>query len=58
MVEDLQTHTLPTNPKELQRCALMAGYRDTENNSAANQLKLDDKAHAERVNKVFRTLSL
>ena len=58
MVEDLQTHTLPTNPKELQRCALMAGYRDTENNSAANQLKLEDKAHAERVNKVFRTLSL
>ena len=58
MVEDLQTHTLPANPEEFQRCALMMGYRNVKESSAADQLRRHDEMHAGRVNEVFRNLLL
>ena len=58
MVEDLQTHTLPTDPGEFQRCALMMGYCDFEESHAADQLRHDDETHAGNVNEVFRNLFL
>ena len=58
MVEDLQTHTLPSDPGEYQRCALMMGYRDSEASRAADQLRHDDETHAGHVNEIFRNLSL
>ena len=58
MVEDLQTHTLPSDPGEFQRCALMMGYRDIEKSKAADQLRRDDEMHAGHVNEVFRNLFL
>ncbi len=35
---DLKTHTLPTDPKELQRLAMRIGYRDRADASAREQL--------------------
>ena len=58
MVEDLQTHTLPLDPGEFQRCALMMGYRDSKESTAADQLRQDDQMHAGHVNEVFRNLFL
>ncbi len=58
MVEDLQTHTLPLDPGEFQRCALMMGYRDSKESTAADQLRQDDQMHARHVNEVFRNLFL
>ncbi|HIO70052.1 MAG TPA: hypothetical protein EYG58_05845 [Nitrospirales bacterium] len=58
MVEDRQTHTLPTNPRDFQRCALMMGYYDSEESHAAEQLRHDDDMHAGHVNEIFRNLVL
>jgi glutamate-ammonia-ligase adenylyltransferase len=58
MVEEQQTHTLPTDPIELRRCALRLGYRDSEEGKATERFLRDQALCTERVHEIFvRTIS-
>ena len=54
MVHELQTHALPDQHDELERCAIRMGY-DGENRSAAlKQFQFDHAAHTTMVHDIFR----
>jgi [glutamine synthetase] adenylyltransferase / [glutamine synthetase]-adenylyl-L-tyrosine phosphorylase len=58
MVEEQQTHTLPTDPIELRRCALRLGYRDSEEGKATERFLRDQALCTERVHEIFvRTIA-
>jgi len=53
MVEEQQTHTLPSDLPEIRRCALRMGYRDSDE-AEAQELFLGDYArHTAMVHEVF-----
>ena len=56
MVDDLQTHLLPQDPLELERCAVRLGYPKSLGPTAAKQFLSDFKACTQRVNQAFETL--
>jgi glutamate-ammonia-ligase adenylyltransferase len=53
MVEEQQTHTLPTDPAELRRCALRMGYREGDEADARGLFLLDHARHTARVHEIF-----
>lgn len=56
IVNDSQTHLLPTDPKGIRACALRLGYRDDTIHSAQDQFTRDYRAHTDRVHTLFRLL--
>jgi glutamate-ammonia-ligase adenylyltransferase len=56
MVHDVQSHALPADPKELRRCGLRLGYRDTPDLDAGQLLLRDHERHTAGVNALFRRL--
>lgn len=54
MVHELQTHSLPAEQDELERCAVRMGY-GTENRKKAGELfQADHQRHTEMVHRTFR----
>lgn len=56
IVNDSQTHLLPTDPKGIRACALRFGYRDEAAVSAEGQFMRNYRAHTDRVHTLFRLL--
>ncbi len=55
MVHDLQTHALPDQQKELERCAIRMGYDRTDRATALKQFQVDLAAHTTLVHDIFRS---
>lgn len=53
MVNDAQTHSLPTEAEELTACARRLGYSDNEHGPAAEQFRRDYQHHTNQVNRIF-----
>jgi glutamate-ammonia-ligase adenylyltransferase len=56
MVDDAQTHSLPTSERELAACASRLGYSDNELNGAAEQFLRDYHFHTGQVNRIFEEI--
>lgn len=56
VVNDSQTHLLPTDPRGIRACALRLGYRDDAATFAQEQFTRDYRAHTGRVHILFRLL--
>src|SRR5262249_52846453 len=54
MVHDLQTHALPDQQKELERCAVRMGYDRDDRPIALRQFQADLAAHTTVVHDIFR----
>ena len=55
MVHDLQTHALPDQQKELERCAIRMGYDRADRPIAVKQFQADLAAHTTLVHDIFRS---
>jgi glutamate-ammonia-ligase adenylyltransferase len=55
MVHDLQTHALPDQQKELERCAIRMGYDRADRPIAVKQFQADLVAHTTLVHDIFRS---
>ena len=55
MVHDLQTHALPDQQKELERCAIRMGYDRADRPIALKQFQVDLAAHTTVVHDLFRS---
>ena len=55
MVHDLQTHALPDQQKELERCAIRMGYDRDDRPIALKQFQVDLAAHTTVVHDIFRS---
>ena len=55
MVHDLQTHSLPDETLELERCAIRSGYATPDRPSAVHRFQADLRAHTKFVNDLFRS---
>ena len=55
MVHDLQTHALPDQQKELERCAIRMGYDRADRPIALKQFQADLAAHKTVVHDIFRS---
>ena len=55
MVHDLQTHALPDQQKELERCAIRMGYDRTDRPIAVTQFRADLAAHTTIVHDIFQS---
>ncbi|MDP1769337.1 MAG: hypothetical protein Q8L74_11110, partial [Nitrospirota bacterium] len=55
MVHDLQTHSLPDQEDELERCAIRMGYDGTDRPTALAQFQSDHAAHRTLVHEIFRS---
>ncbi|MEO5954482.1 MAG: hypothetical protein ABIR36_02160 [Nitrospiraceae bacterium] len=55
MVHDLQTHSLPDQEDELERCAIRMGYDGTDRPSARTEFQADHAAHRTLVHDIFRS---
>jgi glutamate-ammonia-ligase adenylyltransferase len=55
MVHDLQTHALPDQEEELERCAIRMGYDGTDRSAALKQFQADHAAHTTLVHDIFRS---
>jgi glutamate-ammonia-ligase adenylyltransferase len=55
MVHDLQTHALPDQQKELERCAIRMGYDRADRPIALKQFQTDLAAHTTVVHDIFRS---
>jgi glutamate-ammonia-ligase adenylyltransferase len=55
MVHDLQTHALPDQEDELERCAIRMGYTGASRSAALKQFQADHAAHTTVVHDVFRS---
>lgn len=53
MVHDLQTHALPENGEELERCAIRVGYDPGDRASATARFRADHQRHTEMVRRAF-----
>jgi glutamate-ammonia-ligase adenylyltransferase len=56
MMHDLQTHALPDNDEELQRCAIRMGYGTESREAALARFRQDRARHTGMVNELFRLL--
>ena len=56
MVHDLQTHSLPAEKEELERCAVRMGYGAETRKQAAELFHDDHQRHTELVHRIFRSL--
>jgi glutamate-ammonia-ligase adenylyltransferase len=56
MVHDLQTHALPDETEELERCAIRGGYDGSDRTAAAKKFLADHATHTAAVHRVFRSL--
>lgn len=55
MVHDLQTHSLPDQEDELERCAIRMGYDGADRPTALTQFQADHAAHRTLVHDIFRS---
>jgi glutamate-ammonia-ligase adenylyltransferase len=55
MVHDLQTHSLPDQADELERCAIRMGYDGDDRRTALTQFQADHAAHRALVHDIFRS---
>jgi len=55
MVHDLQTHALPEQVDELERCAIRMGYDGADRPAALKQFQVDHAAHTTAVHDIFRS---
>jgi glutamate-ammonia-ligase adenylyltransferase len=55
MVHDLQTHSLPAEEEELERCAIRMGYGTDDRKKAVECFRADHRRHTERVHRIFRS---
>ncbi len=55
MVHDLQTHAIPDQQKELERCAIRMGYDRADRSIAVKQFQADLAGHTTLVNDIFRS---
>ena len=55
MVHDLQTHALPDEEDELERCAIRIGYDGADRPTALKQFQADHVAHRTLVHDIFRS---
>jgi glutamate-ammonia-ligase adenylyltransferase len=56
MVHDLQTHALPDQQKELERCAIRVGYDRADRPIALKQFQADLAGHTTLVHDIFRSI--
>jgi glutamate-ammonia-ligase adenylyltransferase len=56
MVHDLQTHALPDDALELERCAIRCGYESADRTNAVATFGTDLRRHTEYVSRTFRAL--
>ncbi|MBX3304240.1 MAG: hypothetical protein KF693_18665 [Nitrospira sp.] len=56
MVHDLQTHSLPAEEQELQRCAIRMGYGTDDRTKAAELFLLDLRRYTTVVHRAFQSL--
>lgn len=54
MVHDLQTHSLPDEAQELERCAIRCGYNSTDRTQALARFREDLRRHTDFVSRTFR----
>jgi len=55
MVHDLQTHALPDQQKELERCAIRVGYDRADRPIALKQFQVDLATHTTLVHNIFQS---
>jgi [glutamine synthetase] adenylyltransferase / [glutamine synthetase]-adenylyl-L-tyrosine phosphorylase len=55
MVHDLQTHALPENGEELERCAIRVGYEAGDRASATASFRADHQRHTDIVRRMFQS---
>jgi glutamate-ammonia-ligase adenylyltransferase len=56
MVNDAQTHSLPSEERELTACARRLGYSDNERGAAIEQFLRDYQRHTSQVNRIFEEI--
>lgn len=56
MVHDLQTHSLPEEADELERCAVRVGYSAEDRKKAVASFHADHQRHTEMVHRTFQSL--
>lgn len=56
MVHDLQTHSLPAEADELERCAVRMGYGAEDRKNAVESFRADHQRHTEMVHRTFQSL--
>lgn len=56
MVHDLQTHSLPEEEDELERCAIRMGYGTEDRKKAVESFQADHQRHTEVVHRGFKSL--
>ena len=56
MVHDLQTHSLPAETDELERCAIRMGYGAEDRKNAVESFRADHQRHTEMVHRTFQSL--
>jgi [glutamine synthetase] adenylyltransferase / [glutamine synthetase]-adenylyl-L-tyrosine phosphorylase len=56
MVHELQTHALPHETEELERCAVRMGYEGVDRVNALKRFQADHQLHTRYVNQMFRSL--
>ena len=56
MVHDLQTHALPDQQRELERCAIRMGYDRADRPMAVKQFQADLATHTTLVRHIFRSV--
>jgi len=54
MVHDLQTHALPDQHDELERCSIRMGYNGENRSAALKQFQIDHATHTAVVHHIFR----
>ncbi|MGB4069701.1 MAG: hypothetical protein WBK08_16865 [Nitrospira sp.] len=55
MVDDLQTHSLPAEAAELERCAIRMGYGTEDRRKAVVSFQADHQRHTEMVHRTFQS---
>ena len=55
MVHELQTHALPDEAEELERCAIRSGYEGSNRNAAVKKFLADHATHTTVVHNLFRS---
>ncbi|HBR51421.1 MAG TPA: hypothetical protein DEA71_15220, partial [Nitrospira sp.] len=55
MVHDLQTHSLPAETDELERCAIRMGYGAEDRKKAIECFQVDHQRHTEMVHRTFQS---
>ena len=58
MVHDLQTHSLPAEEEELERCAIRMGYGTEDRKKAVESFHADHQRHTEIVHRTFQSFFL